>query len=311
MCFSAQCWQAFDAYVRAFGAVIDIHEFAQLYGFRNDTGTPKIPKGMDRNFDRPTTDIEREVKALIDMWSTAQASAQEQELFKQITRLNTAERALKTKETKKALEDRRIATRKIGQLKAKFAELRRTEAEPGKDDRIFPGGYAPVLTEEDGRRILRPMRYQCRLAGQPAGWDARYPGTYNARRDSLGGFWREQFGRHHALVVIERFYENVEGPDGRNRVLEFRPRTGEPMLVACLWSRWVDPKGETPDLYSFAAITDEPDAEVAAAGHDRTIINLKPEYVDAWLAPHGRPLSEFHAMFDDRRRPYYEHREAA
>ena len=48
---------------------------------------------------------------------------------------------------------------------------------------------------------------------------------------------------------------------------------------------WTDPKGVEPELLSFAAITDEPDPEVAAAGHDRTIINIKPEHVDVWLSP--------------------------
>lgn len=311
MCFSAQCWQAFDAYVREFGAIIDIHEFAQLYGFRKERRKAKIPKGMDRNFDRPESDSERQIKALIDEWNAELITVQEQELFKQIKRLNTAERTLKSKTTKKALDDQRIATSKIAQIKAKLSDLKRTDAKPEKDDRIFPGGYASVLIVEDGKRIIRPMRYQARLAGKPASYDTKYPGTYNARRDSLDGFWREQFGRHHAIMVVERFYENVEGPDGKNRVLEFRPRRGEPMHVACLWSMWTDPKGEEPDLYSFAAITDEPEAEVAAAGHDRTIVNLKPEYVDAWLNPQGRSLDEFYAMFDDRRRPFYEHREAA
>ncbi len=55
------------------------------------------------------------------------------------------------------------------------------------------------------------------------------------------------------------------------------------MLVACLWSHWTDPPGKEPDLLSSAAITDDPEPEVAAAGHDRTIINIKPEHVDAWL----------------------------
>ncbi|MGY4516283.1 SOS response-associated peptidase family protein [Lysobacter sp. HA18] len=311
MCFSAQCWQAFDAYVREFGAVIDIHEFAQLYGFRKETRKAKIPKGMDRNFDHPKSDLEREIKALIDDWTSEQAAVQEQELFKQIKRLNDAERTLKSKTTKKALEDQRIATSKIAQIRAKLADLRRTEAKPDKDERIFPGGYAPVLIVEDGRKIVRPMRYQCRVAGKPATWDTRYPGTYNARRESLEGFWGAQFGRHHGVMVVERFYENVEGPDGQNRVLEFRPKTGEPMYVACLWSKWSDPTGEAPDLYSFAAITDEPEPEVAAAGHDRTIVNLKSQYIDAWLTPESQPLSAFYDMFDDRRRPYYEHREAA
>ena len=42
---------------------------------------------------------------------------------------------------------------------------------------------------------------------------------------------------------------------------------------------------------------------------DRTIIDIKPEYVDAWLNPAG-DLKKMQAIFDDRQHPYYEHREA-
>ena len=83
------------------------------------------------------------------------------------------------------------------------------------------------------------------------------------------------------------------------------------MLVACLWSHWTDPKGKEPDLLSFAAITDEPEPEVAAAGHDRTIINIKPEHIDAWLDPEASDLATMQAIFDDKQHPYYEHRKAA
>ncbi|WP_205984885.1 SOS response-associated peptidase family protein, partial [Pseudofulvimonas gallinarii] len=98
-----------------------------------------------------------------------------------------------------------------------------------------------MLIHREGRPVVLPMRYQCRPAGKPAWYDTKYPGTYNARRDNLQGFWKHQFGHQHALVIAHRFYENVEGPDGRNRVLEFSPDDGEPMLVACLWSHWTDP----------------------------------------------------------------------
>ena len=94
-------------------------------------------------------------------------------------------------------------------------------------------------------------------------------------------------------------------------MLEFVPRTGEQMLIACLWSHWTDPKGQEPDLLSFAAVTDDPEPEVAAAGHDRTIINIKPEHVDAWLNPDPANLQALYAIFDDKRHPYYEHRIAA
>ena len=62
---------------------------------------------------------------------------------------------------------------------------------------------------------------------------------------------------------------------------------------------------------SFAAITDDPPPEVAAAGHDRCIIPIKPEYVDAWLNPNAKHLAAQYAILDDRERPYYEHRLAA
>jgi putative SOS response-associated peptidase YedK len=81
------------------------------------------------------------------------------------------------------------------------------------------------------------------------------------------------------------------------------------MLVACLWSRWVGSGGE--ELLSFAAITDEPPSEVAAAGHDRCIVPIKPSNIDAWLKPQRGDLASLYAILDDRERPYYEHRLAA
>lgn len=111
-------------------------------------------------------------------------------------------------------------------------------------------------------------------------------------------------------MTADRSYEHVE-IDGEQHILEFTPRTGEPMLMACLWSRWSDPKGQEPEVLSFAAITDEPEPELAAARQDRTIINIKAEHLDSWLNPDPGDLKTLYAIFDDRRHPYYEHREAA
>src|SRR3546814_1765425 len=66
----------------------------------------------------------------------------------------------------------------------RLGDLKRTELLP-RDNRIYPGTYAGVMVSEDGKRILRPMRYQCRPEGKPAAYDRKYPGTYNARRDNL------------------------------------------------------------------------------------------------------------------------------
>jgi putative SOS response-associated peptidase YedK len=77
------------------------------------------------------------------------------------------------------------------------------------------------------------------------------------------------------------------------------------MLIACLWSHWTDPKD--PDLRGFAAITDEPPADVAAAGHDRCIINLQPQHVDAWLTPEGRSTQELQNILSDHAVSTYQH----
>jgi putative SOS response-associated peptidase YedK len=274
---------------------------------RIDSPRMKVPKAMEALFDEPADDAERDVKTLIDRFNTNEAARLEQELFKQRKRLADAERTLAVKTTKAATESQRIATDKVEWCLGKLADIRRTEPKP-RDSRIYPGWYAPVMVMEDGKRVIKPMRYQCRPAGKPAFYDTKYPGTYNARRDNLEGFWKGLFGHTHGILAVSRFYENVNR-DGKNVVLEFNPQTGQEMLVACLWSRWVGPDGE--ELLSFAAITDEPPAEIAAAGHDRCIVPIKAEHVDAWLNPQASDLRAMYAILDDRERPYYEHRLAA
>ena len=84
-----------------------------------------------------------------------------------------------TKPTKAATESKRIATDKIEWGMGKLSDLRPTELKD-RDSRIFPGHYAPVMVMENSRRVIKPMRYQCRPAGKPAFYDTKYPGTYNA-----------------------------------------------------------------------------------------------------------------------------------
>jgi putative SOS response-associated peptidase YedK len=318
MCYSAQVWADYKKYVRAWGADVSIKEFYQLYWLRSQGAKVKIPKAMDAAFANPKTEYERAIKALIDAYDAQEVSRLEQEIFKQRKRLADAERVLATKTTKAATENRRIANAKVEWALGKLSDLRRTEM-IDEDSRIFPGWYAPVLVDVAGHRVVKPMRYQCRLAGKPAFYDTKFPGTYNARRDNLEGFWAKQFGFSHGIMVVNAFYENVSrhamehrdlapGEKEENVVLEFRPRPQHDMLVACLWSHW---SGDGEELDSFAAITDEPPAEVAEAGHDRCIVPIKPKNVNAWLSPDPAKLAALYAILDDRDRPYYEHRMVA
>jgi putative SOS response-associated peptidase YedK len=267
---------------------------------------------MKDAFANPRNDAEREIAALIAEGDAEEAHALEAELFKQKTRLTNAERSLRTKPTKKAAEDKRIAINKIDRAQHNLDDLRRKEPLPD-DARIFPGQYATVMILQDGKRTLVPMRYQCRLPGWNQVMERKFPGTYNARRDNLEKTWGKLFGYRHGIMVVNAFYENVSrhrmehrelapGEKDENVVLEFRPNPPHDMLVACLWSF-----DERDGLYSFAAITDEPPREIAAAGHDRCIIPIKREHLDAWLNPDSADLTALHAILDDRDRPYYEH----
>lgn len=306
MCYSAMVLQDLKKLAQEFDAQVDWELYEEIAAGRASGAKQKLPKAMD---DALVAHGGR-LAALVEGWRVSEVAKVEQEIFAQRKRVADAERSLKVKETKKARDDVRIGTDKVSKALTRLDDLKRTEPK-ARDSRIFPGVYSSVIVQDAGRRLIRPMRYQCRPAGKPAAYDRMYPGTYNARRDNLEGFWKGQYGRTHGLMVASRFYENVEGPDGRNRILEFVPQTGEPMLIACLWSHWTDPKGQESPLYSFAAITDDPEPEVAAAGHDRTIINIKPEHVGAWLSPEQLSHAELQAIFDDKRHPYYEHREAA
>lgn len=304
MCYSAQVETQYRRYVRETGAEMDLEQFEEVFGMRITLPSLRIPRAVERWFDEPKSAAEQRVKTLIEQYRTASATKLERELFTQRKRLADAERTLAVKTTKAATESKRIATDKVESAMRKL-ELLKSPRPSSMDGRIFPMHYAPIVVQDEGRRVVRLARYHCRPAGKPASIDRQFPGLYNARRDNLTKFWKGQFGHSHALMLVSSFYENVDR-DGRNAVLHFVPRPADTMLVACLYSTWKDPK-DGSQLLSFAAITDEPPAEVAAAGHDRMIVNLKTENVEAWLTPAERSVETLQAILSDRQTPYYEH----
>jgi hypothetical protein len=179
MCFSARIQQDLYTLARRFGASVDWPLFEELFRYRGEDHSIKVARALEANFSNPENDPARRIQAHIAHYRSAQASAWEQELFKQKKRLADAQRSLKEKDTKRAREEERIATSKIENYIDRLADLKRTEARPN-DSRIFPLYYAPVVVNDNERLLIRPMRYTCRLAGKPANYDRRYPGTYNA-----------------------------------------------------------------------------------------------------------------------------------
>ena len=319
MCFSARVRQNLKHLSRRYEAEVDWAAFEELYRRRAEGEDIRASRDLQRNFQNPETDVERRTAAHIGQYLKAKRDEWEQEVFAQRRRVAEAEESLANRQTKKAREDIRIGTKKAQDYLDRLADLRRTEPN-NEDARIFPLSFAPVLIAEESRIVIKPMRYTCRLSGKPADVEKRFPGIYNARRDSLDDYWRAVYGRSHAVMVISGFYENVPehryqhrelAPDEKekNLVLEFDPKPSRDMLVACLWDHWSRPG--KPSLDSFAAITDEPTPEVAATGHQRTIITIQEQYLAEWLSPKALGKERLEHILSDKELLYYVHQIAA
>lgn len=144
----------------------------------------------------------------------------EQEVFKQKKRLADAQRILQSnKPTKKAAEDEHVATKKIENYWERLADLKRTTSN-ANDGRIFQMMFAPVIVNNDGQRVIRPMRYICRFAGKPSFYDRKFLGTYNARRDNLEGSWSSLYGAHHAVMWVENPFQSIVGTKFSNQIVQ-------------------------------------------------------------------------------------------
>jgi hypothetical protein len=289
MCYSAQIQAAYLRYLRETGAEMDIDQFVEIFGARVSDSSIRIPRAVERWFEEPKNDGERKIKAFIDQYNAAETTKLEREVFAQKKRLADAERVLASKPTKAAAESKRIATDKIEKAITTARSAESGEASPCRGADLSPA--------------LRTHRH----AGERQAADA--PGALPLPQARRSGLHRSQTTRplqrttRQPGEVLERAVRRLTRPDAGRVVLRER-REGRQEPGAALRARArrhhadrvpvcgvEDPKGGTP-LLSFAAITDEPPAEVAAAGHDRMIINIKPENVDAWLKPEGRSLDE-------------------
>ena len=219
MCYSAQILADYRKYVRHHGATVDLKEFVDLFWRRLTDASIKIPKAIEAPFADPQGDEEARIQAHVETFHRQEAARLEQELFKQRKRLADAERTLQSKATKAATESKRIATAKVEWALGKLGDLRRSDL-IDDDSRIFPAHYAPVMVWENGRRVIKPMRYQCRLPGKPAFHDAKFPGTYNARRDNLEGYLARAvrpFARRHRARCVLRERQSARDGAARTR----------------------------------------------------------------------------------------------
>ncbi len=321
MCYSALVNQHSKTLGLTYQARVDLEFFGTLFQNRLEGSGAKISRALELPFlENPESADEKRIAKCIREWHSQEILRSEKELFAQSKRLADAERTLLVKVTKKAQNDQRIATDKISKLKFKLGKLNSTELSES-DSRIFPGQYAPLVIDVKGERLVRPFRYLLRPRGQDPGFDRKFEGCYNARRDSLAEvfWWKAVYGRNHGILEIKSFWENVKqhdyekrklqrGEEEKNLVLKFTPQGFDQMTVPCIFDR--NEEGEFP-LDSFALITDEPNPEVAAVGHNRTPIILRPDHLAMWLATSSGELERYEKALTDKQPTYFKHTVAA
>lgn len=336
MCYSAMIQADYDAFCRLHGATISLEDFALNIWAEPDRKRKRkdrrrMPKAIEDWFLRPQrTDAGAVIGEAIREARADQVAEWQVLLDAQRERLATNQAKLAKKATKTATEHVRIAGDKIAMYERWIADAARVARVP-RDNRFFPHEWwVPIMVMEDNKLVVKPMRYQLRKPGLPPSSDwieaktladgtkipRRLSGTYNARRDNLTRWWKDQFGSRHGVLLIDSFFESVsrhkaegrELADGERDVsveIQFTPEPREPMLIACLWDRWEGPEEDA--FLSCAFITDDPPPEVAAAGHDRIPIRLQMENLIPWLTPEGRSIEELQAILDNRPQAFYAH----
>lgn len=118
----------------------------------------------------------------------------------------------------------------------------------------------------------------------------------------------------HALLVAEQFFENVWRHDFEQRPLKpdekpvsmqisFTPDSRQNMLIPCLM--YEVSLGNT-SIPGVAVVTDEPNLEVAARGHDRTPVALDPKAAARFITSPNMTLSELQSLLDHKQRFYFQ-----
>lgn len=250
MCYAALVSADLRRLERELGSRIDFAAFQRAYEARvGDPKAFKMPIALDRQFLSMTDPAAARIATAIGEYRKQRTAEWQTEIFEQRRRYADAERKLAQKVTKAAQKDLQVSADKIEHRLKWLSDFR--DAETSEEDAVmYPMHHGPLIIESDGERKITPMRYHCRLPGHAPDMDKRLMGNYNARIDSLEDWWRPVFGRHHGLLVLDGFRENVkrhdmqgrelkEGERPENVVLQFNPKDGTQMLVPCIWAHWL------------------------------------------------------------------------
>lgn len=125
--------------------------------------------------------------------------------------------------------------------------------------------------------------------------------------------WQPLVRQHKAIIVARSFYENVyvhdfeqrrldRGEKPRSMVIQFSPEPATELCFPCLLSEVTFGKSI---LQGVTVITDEPNVEVAARGHDRTPITLTADAAREFLSDGADTLQKLQRLLDEKKRRFF------
>ncbi len=147
-----------------------------------------------------------------------------------------------------------------------------------EDGRFSSYWFAPVVIQQESKRLIVPMRYRIRPAGSKAEVPSKY-NFYNARIESLSSrqCWKKLLDRNRAVIAIRQFYENIGGQE-----IGIAPTDDRLLVVAAIYDEWYSAH---EDLFfrSFAIVTGPPPESVLTIGHQRCPVVLDSTQTQGWL----------------------------
>lgn len=157
---------------------------------------------------------------------------------------------------------------------------------------VAPTDTVAAVVEQDGRRILGPLRWGL----VPAWATDRREGArmINARAERLESSpaFRTSFERRRCIVPADGFFEWRRSA-GRPLPFFIRRRDGAPMALAGLWTSWRDP-ATGQRLPSCSIVTCSPNTLVAEL-HHRMPVMLPATAWTTWLDANAAP-HELHGL---------------
>lgn len=305
MCYSAMIEADMRKLERRFGAKIDWDNFEEAFNMRAKYKMAMIPSAIDTYFiQNAETALQKRLAKMAKTHYMMEIEKFSKKLKKYENDVKELEAKLNSGSKAKGLKEKvRKRRETVEWHKEKISYYEKIEEQGAP--RVFPNFYTPVIMKDKTGCWIRLMRYHlCPKSGKEL-TPFKY-NLFNARKDRLldSRTWKHIFGKQHAIFPFYRFYESIEGKSGEAKIIYFEPETKDLMWSASLFERSKTTEG---NLWSFAAITDEPPPEVAEAGHDRCPVFLNEDHFEQWLEPKDLSQNDLLALLESVVVTYFTH----